>query len=87
MKILIVCLLTAAYVLGNSIYDAYRPIETVVTERRVFAGDTLYEICNDAYMAENNAECFNAFLDSNYRANKSDLQIGDTVVITNKIYK
>ena len=87
MKLLIVCLLTALCVVGNSIYNAYRPIETVVTERRVFAGDTLYEICNDAYIVENNAECFNAFLQSNYDANKSDLQIGDTVVITNKIYR
>lgn len=87
MKILILCLLTALYMVGNSIYNACRPIESIVTYHRVYSGDTLYEICNDAYIVENNAECFNAFLQSNYDANKSDLQIGDTVVITNKIYR
>lgn len=84
MKTVIISLIIALCVFA---YDAFRPIKTVTTHYRVQSGDTLYSICNDAYIVENNAECFNEFLDSNYKTNNTRLFIGDSVIITNKIYK
>ena len=83
-KVLIVVLLALT---AWQIYGWLRPVQTVTATYTVAAGDTLYGICNDAYITQNNSECFNQFLDSNYRQNKKLLQPGDTVVITNRLYK
>lgn len=83
-KLVIIALIALA---GWQIYDWIRPVTVVTNTYTVAAGDTLYGICNEAYITKNNSECFNQFLDSNYRSNKRQLQPGDTVVITNRLYK
>ena len=83
-KVLIIVLLALA---AWQTYEWLRPVKTVTAVYTVAAGDTLYGICNEAYITKNNSECFNQFLDSNYRKNKRLLQPGDTVVITNRLYQ
>lgn len=76
------------YVVGNEAYKAFlAPTEKIVTAYTVQAGDTWYGICDKHYM-DNNAECFDEMWAVNMRDNgHRQLQPGDVVTITNKIYK
>ena len=83
-KLVIIALIALA---AWQVYQWIRPVQNVTATYTVAAGDTLFGICNEAYITKNNSECFNQFLDSNYRSNKRQLQPGDIVVITNRLYK
>lgn len=72
---------------GYITYDVLRPVDKVVTTYTVQVGDTWYGICDKHYM-DNNAECFDEMWAVNMRDNgHRQLQPGDVVTITNKIYK
>jgi hypothetical protein len=86
MKKLVI--LAALLVIGVEIYQAMRPIETIVEAHVVRAGDTMYNICDRYYIVKNNSECFNEMWDRNMdeNGNKRILDIGDIVWITNRVY-
>ena len=85
MKKLFICFLLAHVLYGA--FTLLRPVEKLVSYHTVKAGDTMYSICNDAYICENNAECFNQFWCENTNNNPEILQIGSTVKIVNRLYK
>ena len=85
MKKLFVCFLLAHVLYGA--FTLLRPVEEVISYHTVEAGDTMYSICNDAYICENNAEPFNQFWYENTKNNPEILKIGSTVKIVNRLYK
>ena len=89
MRNIIALFLTGAIMasVGFIAYDFLRPVDKVVTTYTVQAGDTWYGIYDKHYM-DNNAECFDEMWAVNMRDNgHRQLQPGDVVTITNKIYK
>lgn len=81
-------ILAILLVIGVEIYQALRPVETVVEAHVVRADDTMYGICDRYYITENNAECFNEMWYRVMRENgKISLNVGNIVWVTNKLYK
>ena len=78
----------SVFVVGHMVYKSFfAPVKRVVTMYTVKPGDTWYGICDKHYM-DNNAECFDEMWAVNMRDNgHRQLQPGDVVTITNKIYK
>lgn len=76
------------FVIGLQVYEAMRPIETIVKAHVVRTGDTMYNICDRYYIVKNNSECFNEMWSRVMRenGNKRILDIGDIVWVTNKVY-
>lgn len=62
--------------------------QSITTTYTVKAGDTWYGICNDHYIVEDNAECFNEFWAVNMNNNGNrQLHPGDVITIVNNVYK
>ena len=75
-------------VIGMEIYTAMRPTEILVEAHVVRRGDTMYGICDRYYITQNNTECFNEFWHRIMKENnKTALDVGDVVWISNKVYK
>lgn len=65
----------------------FRASEEIPTQVVVKLGDTMYGICNDTYITENNAESFNEFFDKNLKRNGAEIFAGQTVEIVNRVWK
>ena len=81
------CAITVIAVCASSCYDMFfRPSEEVVTTYVVRYGDTMYDICNDTYISEKNAESFEEFLHKNLKINGSRILAGQKVKIVNRLW-
>lgn len=87
--LLTLCLTGCLVVSGSNIYNnCFREKETIYDLHTVRAGDTMWSICSDYYISENNVDCFNEFWSKNMKNNgKRSLNIGDSIIIANTVYK
>lgn len=76
------------YVGVSNCYNTFfRASEEVSKQVVVQLGDTMWGICNDNYITENNAESFGKFVHENVKRNGTHIIAGQTVEIVNRVWK